>query len=222
MSIAPTVARYRLGLWSTGSLMTPEEFDAAEFEEGWRYQLINEVLIVSPSSLPQERDPNQELRSMLRVYGHDHPQGSSLDVTLSEETVYTTPNRRRADRVIWAGLGRLPTPDDPLTIIVEFVSEGRANRRRDYETNRAEDRALGVREDWIFDRFERTLTVVVFGPNGDQMRVLRRTRPTPRRFCPDSSFPLSAFSPWPTAGRNAWRNRERAEQRAFGSAVLRA
>ncbi|MEO6807980.1 MAG: Uma2 family endonuclease [Isosphaeraceae bacterium] len=190
MSIAPAVTRFRLGPWSAGSPMTPEEFDAAEFEEGWRYQLIHEVLIVSPSPLPQERDPNEELGSMLRVYGHDHPQGSSLDVTLAEETVSTTPNRRRADRVIWAGLGRLPTPDDPPTIIIEFVSEGRANRRRDYETKRDEYRALGVREYWIFDRFDRTLTVVVFGPHGDQVRVLKEDETYAPPLLPRFELPL--------------------------------
>lgn len=53
MSTAPAVTRYRLGPWSSGSLMTPEEFDAAEFEEGWRYQLIHEVLAAAAPSRAQ-------------------------------------------------------------------------------------------------------------------------------------------------------------------------
>lgn len=75
--------------------------------------------------------------------------------------------------MIWVGLGHLPGLKETPTIIIEFVSEGRTNRRRDYDTKRAEYRALGVREYWVFDRFQRTLTVVVFGPDGGQVRVLK-------------------------------------------------
>ena len=148
---------------SAGLLLTPEEFDSAEFEEGWRYELINDVLVASPFPPRSERDANEELGHWLRNYQEIHPQGSALDATLNEETVPTVQNRRRADRVIWAGLGRLPTADDPPTILVEFVSAGRANRRRDYETKRDEYVEIGTQEYWIIDRFQRTLTVVSLG-----------------------------------------------------------
>ena len=50
MSIAPPkVRRLRLGPRSAGLLLTPKEFDRARFEEGWRYELINGVLVVSPT-----------------------------------------------------------------------------------------------------------------------------------------------------------------------------
>lgn len=145
---------------SAGLLLTPEEFDSAEFEEGWRYELINEVLVVSPTPSLSERDPNEELGRWLRNYQEMHPQGSAMDATINEQTVPTVQNRRRADRVIWAGLGRLPAADDPPTIVIEFVSAGRANRRRDYETKREEYGEIGAQEYWIIDRFQRTLTVV--------------------------------------------------------------
>src|SRR5205823_2951491 len=48
MSTASVGSRLRLGPWSAGLLLTLDEFDAAEFEEGWRYELIHEVLVVSP------------------------------------------------------------------------------------------------------------------------------------------------------------------------------
>lgn len=151
---------------SAGALMTPDEFDASEFEEGWRYELINEVLVVSPTPSRGERDPNDELGFLLRTYRSNYSQGAVIDSTLPEETVSTLQNRRRADRVIWAGLGHPPTPDDPPTIIVEFVSAGRANRRRDYETKRAGYAAIGAKEYWIIDRFQRTMTVVTFAQSG--------------------------------------------------------
>src|SRR5262245_17345840 len=103
---------------SNGILMTPEEFDCGEFEEGRHYELINGVLIVSPIPLENEADPNDELGRLLRNYKEDHPLGSALDSTLPERIVKTGDNRRRADRLIWAGLGRLPRQHETLTVAV--------------------------------------------------------------------------------------------------------
>ena len=50
-----------LGPHSNGTLLSPWEFDTAEFEPGWRYELVHGVLIVNPAPLLEERDPNEEL-----------------------------------------------------------------------------------------------------------------------------------------------------------------
>jgi Uma2 family endonuclease len=150
-----------LGPGLAGTLMTPEEFRAAdEVDELFRYELIHGVLVVTPPPLEEERGPNEELGVLLHLYRMQHPQGTALDDTLSEHHVSTRDSIRRADRVIWAGLGRSPNPlKDLPTIVVEFVSEGRRNRLRDYYEKRAEYLAAGIREYWIIDRFARTLTV---------------------------------------------------------------
>src|SRR5207244_9034393 len=109
----------------------------------------------------EERDPNEELGHLLRTYQESHPKGAALNKTLSEQTVATGENRRRADRVIWAGLGRLPRRGEKPTIVVEFVSEGRANRDRDYEEKRDEYLAIGVRAYWSVDRFHPPMAVFV-------------------------------------------------------------
>jgi Uma2 family endonuclease len=149
-----------------GTLMTPAEFDASEVDpdDGSRYELIKGMLIVTPIPSEAEADPNEELGRLLRNYRENHPRGHALDETLAERHVFSGKNRRRSDRVIWAGLGRLPKPRrDPPTIIVEFVSAGRRNRERDYVEKRREYKALGVLEYWVIDRFRRTMTV--YGPN---------------------------------------------------------
>jgi Uma2 family endonuclease len=145
-----------------GMLLEPAEFDAAEFEDGWRYELINGVLVVSPSPLREERDPNEELAYLLRKYQKEHPNGSALNLTVSEETVHVGSHRRRVDRAIWAGLGRLPDQTETPTIAVEFVSAGKRSRQRDYETKRDEYQSAGVSEYWIIDRFARQMTVYRF------------------------------------------------------------
>jgi Uma2 family endonuclease len=150
-----------LGPDLAGTLMEPEEFDAvAEWDEGYVYELIRGVLIVSPPPSEAERDPNGELGFQLRLHREQHPEGSRLDATLSEQHVRTLASRRRADRVVWVGLGRVPDPKSDIpTIVVEFVSSGKRNRRRDYVEKRDEYRALGVPEYWLIDRFRRTMTV---------------------------------------------------------------
>jgi len=190
-TITPAVHRMRLGPRSAGLLLTLKEFDRARFKEGWRYELINGVLVVSPIPSRKERDPNEELGYWLRRYQEEHPQGSSLDLTLHEETLKTKQNRRRADRVIWAGLGRLPAEGERPTIIVEFVSWGKVNQERDYVAKRAEYRGIGVREYWVVDRFRRTLTVFIFSGESDQERVIQEKQSYETPLLPGFELPLA-------------------------------
>jgi Uma2 family endonuclease len=171
--------------------MTPEEFDRADFEEGWCYELIHGVLVVSPIPLESEADPNEELGHLLRSYKETHPQGSALDKTLSERYVRTYPNRRRADRVIWAGLGRRPRPYEIPTVIVEFVSAGKRDRQRDYEEKRDEYLALGVKEYWVFDRFQRTLTVFKLEDGQVITRVIKERQKYATPVLPGFELPLA-------------------------------
>jgi Uma2 family endonuclease len=202
MAIA-TVKRLRiLGPESAGIFMTPRAFDRAEFVEGWRYELINGVLVVSPIPSRQERDPNEELGYLLRIYRDTHPQGSALDATLPEETVRTKKNRRRADRVIWAGLGRVPTASDRPTIIAEFVSAGKRDQERDYVLKRDEYLDLGVKAYWVFNRFERTLTVFTRQAGKVKKQVFREHQTYQTDLLPGFELPLarlfSLADRWPS------------------------
>jgi Uma2 family endonuclease len=161
MSRLSTPRKPKLGLASAGLLMTPEKFDdVTDYDERYAYELINEVLVVTPIPSEAESDPNEELGMMLRSHRANHPQGVAIDLTLPERYVRVTGSRRRADRVIWVGLGRLPdTTRDVPTIVVEFVSKSRRDRERDYEQKRRQYLDLGVKEYWIIDRFQRTMSV---------------------------------------------------------------
>ena len=191
MSQAPTkTRRLRLGPRSAGVLLTTEEFDLARFVEGWRYELINEVLVVSSIPSRNERDPNEELGYSLRAYKEFHPQGSTLDATLAEETIETKRNRRRPDRVIWAGLGHLPGPSETPTIIIELVPKGKINQERDYVAKRSEYREIGVKEYWIIDRFSRTMTVCIFAADRDQEHVFAADQIYATTLLPGYEIPL--------------------------------
>ena len=92
------------------------------------------LLVVSPIPLEAERDPNEELGHWLRTYQESHPEGKILDKTLPEQTVLTGENRRRVDRILWIGLGRLPSPD------VTSANIHVTHRERQSYKIRAEDR----------------------------------------------------------------------------------
>ncbi|HWY87573.1 MAG TPA: Uma2 family endonuclease [Gemmataceae bacterium] len=183
--------RSRIGPDSAGVLMTAAEFDRAEFVAGSRYELINGVLVVSPIPLEAERDPNEELGYWLRTYRETHPEGKILDKTLPEHTVITGENRRRVDRILWIGLGRLPSPEDVPTILAEFVSEGKRSWHRDYVEKRDEYLALGVKEYWIFDCFKRTLTVYSKQGKRVKSRVATETDVFTTPLLPGFQLPLA-------------------------------
>lgn len=179
------------GPGAAGLLMTPREFDRSDFLEGWRYELINGVLVVSSTPSLNERDPNQALGRWLLNYQEEHPQGSALDFTIHEHTIVTGSNRRRADRVLWTGLGRLPRRNEIPSVVMEFVSAGKRNLFRDYELKRDEYLASGVQEYWVIDRFQRTLTVFTRQGRKTRKQVFHEDQVYTTNLLPGFELPLA-------------------------------
>ncbi len=182
-----------LGPESAGILMTPEEFDAVkEYDENYRYELIQGVRVVSPIPLPQETGPNELLGNHLFVYQRYHAEGSNLDLTLPQQYVKVSGGRRLADRLIWAGLGIVPDPQqDTAAIAAEFVSAGRRNHRRDYVEKRREYQEAGLKEYWIIDRFQRTMTVIQFRGKRTTVKVIRENESYESPLLPGFQVPLA-------------------------------
>lgn len=161
-----------------GVPLTLDEFERADFIEGWRYELLGGVLVVNPPPLEAERSGNEILGHLLLNYQEQHSLGKSLDLSLPEQNIRTKSQNRRADRAIWAGLGRIPrtrcrpADRDTPTILVEFPSSRPADQRRDYIEKQREYKALGVREYWLIDRFRRTMTAFVRRGNGWTKKLL--------------------------------------------------
>jgi Uma2 family endonuclease len=167
----PQISSRRLSFGSAGLRMSLAEFRAIEdFEDGYRFELIKGIVIVTPAPSNSEASSNDKLGYLLQRYAEDHPQGSNLDDTLPEREIITSIGLRRTDRSIWAGLGRTPRPgEDVPAIIVEIVSPGRAAFIRDFEEKRDEYLELGCKEYWVIDRSDRTLAV--FRPDQPMLSV---------------------------------------------------
>jgi Uma2 family endonuclease len=80
---------------------------------------------------------------------------------------------------------------DLPTIAVEFISAGRRNRQRDYVDRRREYMKAGIREYWIIDRFERTLTVIHNRRTGQKKQVIAETQIYLSRLLPGFHVPLA-------------------------------
>ncbi len=173
--------------------MTPEEFDAVtDYDERFTYELIHGVLIVSPTPGAGELDPHDELGYWLRSYRATHAEGAVLDKTLPEQYLPVPNGRRRADRVIWTGLGRVPEiGKDIPSVAIEFVSRRRRDRIRDYEEKRRDYRALGVGEYWIIDRFARQMTVFRAAPAEPAEIVIKADEAYRTPLLPGFELPLA-------------------------------
>jgi Uma2 family endonuclease len=144
-----------------GRLMTPEDFDAADGEEGWRYELIRGVLIVSPIPKKPSRGMAGKLMHFFESYADDRRLSEDqLTVMFEEEIRIPNGSRRRCDVAVWIALSRKAVADDAPTITVEFVSKRKADIKRDYVDKRADYWAAGVQEYWIIDRHQRRLTAL--------------------------------------------------------------
>lgn len=181
-----------IGPTDNGRLMTPDEFDALtreDVEEGYAYELINGVFIVSPFPGPAETDPNGELGFLLRLYELHHP--GIIDKTLYETYIRTTVNRRRADRVIWIGLGRVPRLNqDVPAVAIEFLSIRTCSRQLDYDVKPLQYLNLGIQEFWLFDRFKKQLTVFHRRDGKDQEQVVAATESYRTPMLPEFELPV--------------------------------
>jgi Uma2 family endonuclease len=203
MSTIPQFEVHPIGFATTGITMSPEEFDAIiDFDDDYRYELVHGVLVVHAIPSVGESDPNEELGHMLRTYAETHPQAAALDRNLQQQIVRTGQNRRRPDRVIWTGLGRAPDLTEDLpSIVIEFVSAGRRDWRRDYIEKRKEYLAAGICEYWVIDRFERRMTVYRPPVDGVNELVVREGDTYRTPLLPGFELPLARL----LAASDYWR-----------------
>jgi Uma2 family endonuclease len=154
----------RIGPSDHGRAITPEEFEEAEEEPGYRYELARGVLEVT--QVPDEPhalyvcylyDAIARYRlahagaiflygggSEYRLWLPEMISGRHPDVAL---TLRNTPKGYRGSR--------------PPALVFEIVSEGAEAHTRDYVAKREEYLRFGIREYWIVDPQARTILVLL-------------------------------------------------------------
>jgi Uma2 family endonuclease len=118
-------------------------------DDGFRYELINGVMVTSPSPIPRHQKVLVELLKQISVFLSKHPVGEVLpdvDVKLDEDLLY------RPD-LVYIRRERLPRPLNRIDfipdLIVEIISPSsqifdRREKKQDYQR-------YGVREYWVID-----------------------------------------------------------------------
>lgn len=136
-----------------GLRMTAMEYFGLE-EDGFDYELVNGVVVMSPSPTPRHQFVAGEIYTQLCLFLRDHPAGVALaetDVHLGQspagdELVYR-PDVIFIEAERAAGMAdRIVGPPD---LVVEVVSAG--SRRFDSETKKEDYLRCGVREFWLID-----------------------------------------------------------------------
>jgi Uma2 family endonuclease len=163
----------RLGKLDDGRPTSTEEFANAEYEEPWTYERVDGRLVVMSPEGPRHISQSEPWRNRLGSYCESRPD-LVLAVVSQAWIQVDDDNTRIADIGIYLGVAYddLEVPDQVPDLVFEFVSEGKANRHRDYVEKRAQYEKLGVREYVIVDRFDKKVTVLTLAEGAYVERVL--------------------------------------------------
>jgi Uma2 family endonuclease len=154
----------RLGPADHGRMMTREEFEQADEEPGFRYELARGALEVTMTPGIPHAFMVWLLLGRVRDYEVQRPDiillaGGSAEFRL---WVPEMGSGRHPDvAVVVRGAVRDPRDHFRPALVMEVVSEGAAAYERDYVAKREEYLAYGIYEYWIVDRFQQRVTVLI-------------------------------------------------------------
>lgn len=155
-----TTSLERCGARYRGLRMSADEYFQLE-DDGFRYELIDGVVFMSPSPTPRHQDVTLQLLMEIGSWLRDHPIGK----VLSEVDVHLGSGPRGGDLVYRPdGLFLRRDPAEPWPprivgapqLVIEVVSE--SSRRMDHETKKDDYERHGVEEYWIIDPELREMT----------------------------------------------------------------
>lgn len=148
-------ARVKLGPADAGRLLTQEQYDDAEYESGYVYEIVDGFLIVSPHPIPWHDVWVQVLQRALGDYSRRFPSRVNYVSTHSDVVIGGRPGPTRPQPDV-AAYRAFPSPpparwDDVCPLVVcEVISERRAHK----DSNRNRHLywlAGGIAEYWIVD-----------------------------------------------------------------------
>lgn len=143
-----------------GVRMTADEYFALP-DDGFRYELVHGVLVMSPSPMPWHQGVAIEILAQLLPHVRSHPIGkvftetdvhlgtdeSGDDLVYRPDVLFLSTERVRGKSKRLVG---------PPNLVVEVISPD--SRRRDTLTKQADYERAGVGEYWIIDPQRQTMT----------------------------------------------------------------
>ncbi len=132
----------------SGLRMTADDYLALA-DDGFRYELIDGVVVMTPSPTPEHQDIRGEIEWQMRGFVRQHAIGrvlSEVDVRLNDELVY------RPDMIFIsrARMARMPKKITAIPeLMVEVLSE--SSTALDQHTKLADYQRFGVEEYWLVD-----------------------------------------------------------------------
>jgi Uma2 family endonuclease len=152
--MATVTTPLRVGPADHGRMMTLDEFEEAEFEEGYRYELARGVLEVSDISGEVHTVIVWVILRAIANHDREHP-GVIQRAGGGSEYRFRLPVMQSGRRPDVAVKLRNTLRDGRgfrrASMAFEVVSKGAKSRERDYVTKRAEYLAYGLLEYWIVD-----------------------------------------------------------------------
>jgi Uma2 family endonuclease len=153
----------KIGPKDNGKRMSLADFDHAEVQEGYLYELGRGIIVVSDVPGLWHLVQLLTVRAQLMAYDLAHP-GRIFACTGGAESkvlVWPSESERHPDLSVY--LTRPPRGGDPWStwipdLVIEIVSA--SSWRRDYEEKPDEYHTFGVREYWIIDAQEQQVTVL--------------------------------------------------------------
>jgi Uma2 family endonuclease len=152
----------KIGPADHGRRMSLEDFDLAEIQEGYCYELSRGVITVSDVPNPRHFAQVIAIRRQLSAYDLAHPgrihgiaAGSDCKILLAD-----LESERHPDVAVYKD----PPPEEDIwatwipQIVIEVVSP--ASEHRDYQEKREEYLLFGVSEYWIVDANRQEMTVL--------------------------------------------------------------
>jgi len=156
-----TGSQLKLGVADHGLRVSSEDFAAATFDEPWRYELVKGKLLVMSPNGEEHVAAYEPFRDAFVAYKLAHRERvhrvvSEAWISIDDDT------QRIADLAVYLKRpgARVTVPRSTPDLVLETVSGGGEDRKRDYVDKRAEYLRIGVKEYLIVDPFQHRVTVL--------------------------------------------------------------
>jgi Uma2 family endonuclease len=132
----------------SGMRLTSDEYLALP-DDGFRYELIDGVVVMSPTPKPDHQDAVAAIEFQIRLFLREHPIGrlyEDIDVRFDAQTLY-------APDLLFIAAGRLPRRPTRIDVVPDLIVEviSPSSERRDLTTKMADYQRCGVKEYWVID-----------------------------------------------------------------------